>query len=68
MKSAKKSAKLFFFGLIVVSMLGNQANAQRLRLPFGTNKSQNTVESVQLTQNAGPWLIMCASLSGSIGQ
>lgn len=68
MKSAKKSAKLFFFGLIVVSMLGTQANAQRLRLPFGTNKSQNTVESVQLTQNAGPWLIMCASFSGSNGQ
>ena len=63
------SARLFFCSLIVVSLLGAQADAQRgFKLPFGNNKSQTTVDSVQLTQNAGPWLIMCASFSGSNGQ
>jgi len=63
-----KLAKLFFLGLTVVWMLGAQTNAQLFKLPFGANKSQSTVGSVQLTQNAGPWLIMCASFSGSNGQ
>jgi len=63
------SAKLFFYGLIVVSMLGAQANAQRFKLlPFGSNKSKTTVDNIVLSQSAGPWLIMCASFSGDNGQ
>lgn len=65
------STKLFLSGLltglIVLSLLGTQADAQRFRLPFGNNKTQTTVDSIQLTQKAGPWLIMCASFSGENG-
>jgi len=61
------STKLFLYGLIVVSLLGVDANAQRFRLPFGNNKTQTTLESVELTQKSGPWLIMCASFSGKNG-
>lgn len=62
------STKLFLFGLIIFSLLGTESNAQRFRkLPFGNNKTKTTVESTQLTQNAGPWLIMCASFAGENG-
>ncbi len=61
------STKLFFYGLIVVSMFCAELNAQGLRIPFVSNK-KTTADSVQLTQKAGPWLIMCASFSGENGQ
>ena len=59
--------KLILSVAIVFSMLSVEASAQRLRIPFGNNKSKTTVDSVQLSQKAGPWLIMCASFSGENG-
>ena len=61
------STKLFLSCLIVVSSFSVEASAQRLRLPFGNNKTKTTVDGIQLTQKARPWLIMCASFSGENG-
>lgn len=67
MNPTKLFTKLFLSGLMVLSFLGSEASAQRLRIPFGNNKSKTTPDSIQLTQKAGPWLIMCASFSGENG-
>ena len=60
------STKLFC--LIVVSLLSVEVSAQGFRLPFSNNKTRTAENNgVQLTQRAGPWLIMCASFSGENG-
>jgi len=41
------------------------ATAQRPRLPF--TKSKTDAKSLELTDNVGPWLIMCYSFSGDDG-
>lgn len=56
-------------GLMVVSVLCGDLQAQRrMGIPFGKTKTQHTPESLELTQKAGPWLIMCASFSGDDGK
>ena len=55
------------FACLIASLMCANAEAQRFRLPFGKSKSQNTPQSVQLTQRSGPWLIMCASFAGDSG-
>ncbi len=64
-----KSARLFTFGLIVVSMVCTNANGQIFKkLPFGKTKTVDAQGSIELTQKAGPWLIMCASFTGDDGR
>ena len=63
-----KSARLFAFGLMIVSMICADANAQFKMFPFAKTKAADTQASIQLTQKAGPWLIMCASFTGEDGR
>ncbi len=64
-----KTAKLIVFGLVLLAMIPPNAEAQRFKLPFGKSKPEaQTQESTELTQRAGPWLIMCASFVGEDGR
>ena len=64
-----KSAKLIVALLITFSVVAQDANAQRLKLPFGKSKTESKEQlPVDLSQNSGPWLIMCASFSGEDGR
>ena len=62
-----KAAKLLVVGTILFSMLGQEADGQKFKFPFGKTKTETSQQSLQLTQRAGPWLIMCASFSGEDG-
>ena len=62
-----KSAKLLIVGVILFSMLGQTAEGQKFKFPFGKSKSETSQQGMKLTQRAGPWLIMCASFSGEDG-
>ena len=63
-----KTAKLFVVVLVLFSM-SQDANAQRFKLPFVKAKPDAQRQaSTQLTQRAGPWLIMCASFVGEDGR
>lgn len=64
-----KSAKLIVVVLVLLSMVSQDANGQRFKLPFGKSKSADQEQqSTQLTQRAGPWLIMCTSFVGEDGR
>ena len=64
-----KTTKLIVVGLVLLSMLAQDANAQRFKLPFGKSKPESQQQaSTQLSQRAGPWLIMCASFVGEDGK
>ncbi len=66
-----KSAKLVLALLITFSVIAQHqdANAQRLKLPFGKSKAESKEQMpVDLSQNSGPWLIMCASFTGEDGR
>lgn len=64
-----KTAKLIVVALALLVMLSHNADAQRFKLPFGKSKSEGErSDSIQLTQRAGPWLIMCASFVGEDGR
>ena len=64
-----KTAKLIVVALALLAMLSQNADAQRFKLPFGKSKSEGErLDSIQLTQKAGPWLIMCASFVGEEGR
>ena len=55
-------------GFLVLAHGSGQCQAQRF--PFGSKaaKTNNPVnENFELTENAGPWLIMCASFAGEDG-
>ena len=52
-----------FVGLVFSASVNAQ---QRLKMPFGASK-QKTVQ-LNLTKEAGPWLIMCASFDGLDGR
>lgn len=55
-------------GFLVLSLGSNQSEAQRF--PFGSKPAKSDTaasDNFELTQNAGPWLIMCASFAGEDG-
>ena len=54
------------FLLVNLILLPVTADAQ-LKLPFGKSKSNKNHENLELTQRAGPWLIMCTSFVGEDG-
>lgn len=64
-----KAVKLFVVSLILATTLGQNAQAQRFKLPFGKSKTEaNQQQDTNLTQRSGPWLIMCASFAGDEGR
>ena len=65
-----RTLKLIVVGLVMLlSMVPQDASAQRFKLPFGKSKPEvERQQSTHLTQQAGPWLIMCASFVGDDGR
>lgn len=63
--------KRFTFATIVLMLLTlwmmPQAAEGQIRLPFGKSKASSPQERLELTQRAGPWLIMCTSFVGEDG-
>ncbi|MFM7562167.1 MAG: hypothetical protein ACKO9H_08340 [Planctomycetota bacterium] len=55
-------------GLFFLTHVSSQCEAQRF--PFGSKATKSNTpvnENFELTENAGPWLIMCASFAGEDG-
>ncbi len=63
-----KTAKLLVVIAVLCSTLGQQADAQKFKFPFGKTKTETSQQSMQLDQRSGPWLVMCASFSGEDGR
>lgn len=64
-----KTAKLIVVVSVLLSMVSQETSAQLLKLPFGKSKTEAQRQaSTQLTERAGPWLIMCASFVGEDGR
>lgn len=62
--------KLIVTGCVLLSLLGQDANAQLFKLPFAKKSKvvDQPRETATLTQRSGPWLIMCASFVGEDGR
>lgn len=57
-------------GFFLALMLGFTADlaAQNRLFPFGSRNKQSVEHDFELTQKAGPWLILCASFVGDEGE
>lgn len=62
-----KIASLCIVGMLLIAGMGQNVEAQKFKL-FGKARPDTSIQSMQLTQRAGPWLIMCASFSGEDGR
>ena len=62
--------KLIPQSLVILSLTLVAATglAQQKRYPFATDKNGTLADNYELTQKAGPWLILCASFVGEEGE